>query len=153
MTSAFFGCNHLNDSVVVSPMLTRNLKLIIEKHDSLIESNPSLFDAHIYKVRFEKNQNECYIIIGTDVYYNSSLMDGYLLRNKNLIVFEKTLNNPCNNHVKIENQIKNEEELSLYSNENEGLSPYRSLWWVFKIEGDSLILYDQGGLKIDFNSQ
>ena len=91
---------------MISPALTRNLKLIIEKHDSLTERNPSLFDPHIYKIRFEKNQNECYIIIGTDVYYNSSLMDGYLLRNKNLIVFEKTLNNPCNNHVKIENQIK-----------------------------------------------
>jgi len=150
LLNIFLGCSHPKDKVVISPNLSRNLELIIEKHDSLIKSTDYSFNSHIYNVRFDKNQNDCYIIISTSNFYNRRLMDAYLLQNENLIVFENTLNNPCNNHIKIEHKNIIEKELFKYTNIDEGVDTYRGFGWVFRIDGDSLILHHQGRLKINF---
>lgn len=148
--SVFSACSHTKKSVVISPNLLRNLELIIEKHDSLIQSTPSSSNFHIYNVRFDINENDCYVIIGTSNNYNTKLMDGYLLLNENLIVFENAINNPCNNLVTIKNRNILKKELSKYASMNDGVDNYRGHGWVFKMEGESLIPYHQGKLKVNF---
>lgn len=148
--SVFFACSHTKKSVVILPNLLHNLELIIEKHDSLVQSTPSSSNFHIYNVRFDINENDCYVIIGTSNNYNTKLMDGYLLLDENLIVFENAINNPCNNLVTIKNRNILEKDLSKYVSMNDGVATYRGLGWVFRIEGESLIPYHQGRLKVNF---
>ncbi|WP_417236519.1 hypothetical protein [Bizionia paragorgiae] len=151
LLSGFFACSPMKESVVISPNLLRNLELIIEKHDSLVQSTPSSSNFHIYNVRFDINENDCYVIIGTSNNYNTKLMDGYLLLDENLIVFENAINNPCNHLVTIKNRNILEKELSKYASMNVGVDNYRGHGWVFRIEGESLIPFHQSGLKINFN--
>ena len=142
----FLGCKHEKDEKV-SPILMEKLELIINKYEAHCEENSNIItNPPVYKVDFREIEGDCFVFIGTNVFYEPD-MGGCLLYNDNLIAFHN-LDNQCNNFVNFD-PFAECQELSRFEEAYRGMGSYRSVNWIYKVIDDSLSIYDQKAFPIE----
>lgn len=149
-TLTITSCEKNNHKHLLSSDLDQIVKKIVNNYSQYLEADngQNSHKINIYSLRFFQEQEECYIYIGTDTNYDSEL-DGFMIYEDNLITFSNT-NSKCNNGLIKVNENSNLKVPVDFKSDVDRTDNYSSVYWVFKLKNNSLLLESQGRHKINF---
>jgi len=146
--SLTLGCTN-SDQVKIDTHLEEKIQLIIDSYqEEVSDSSKNLFDPPIYEVSFSERDGQCFLTVNTNYFYRSEL-DGFKFINNKLVAFYN-VNSRCNGDLITISDNKDVWILEDYTNQEEALDNYSPAWWEFELQGDKILVTDQGKHKIQF---
>tara|TARA_R110002012_G_scaffold229065_1_gene401597 strand:+ start:159 stop:608 length:450 start_codon:yes stop_codon:yes gene_type:complete len=139
LTLFLFTCSKEKKGVIIKQELLDIIKSTVRDYEEATTLDDLKFNPDVYEVRFQRENEQCYLLIISNNYYNTEF-DATISIDDNLVVFYN-LNSDCNRMVAV-NKKADIVDLSKFDNETNALNDYHPKIWKFKIENRKFIFIE-----------